>query len=755
MQLLLIFSFAVGVVNADASVVNITNIQHEKVPGYSHITIGTDGAISGFTTSYLEDSDRIVIEINDATFNINMIYNIEKMNRDIAVLNRSSVKKVECFQVLDKAPDIVKIIINLTEKVNYDIRLSDDKTLLYIDINDSSESEELEKQASVSLLDETTVENNQESLTYSTDTETVKPIEISSGEGITNIWYEKVPNYTHLTIKSSSAISDYNVFCLENPERIVIDIHDVNYNIKELVANVLLLNMGSVNQVRCGQFESEPTPITRFVIDLFQKANYEVKLSSDKKLLYVDIYDYLEFKTPEEQVSTATLEKIEVEVEKIEKLGEPKFAILDIYTEPINLNIFEEEVVNVIRALSELSGIDIMVDDSVTGVITLNFSNKTFREAIELILVNKGLDYTEVSNTLIIATKDVIDGYKQSITKIFALKNATAEAAKGILDSYKDEGANVNIVADARMNTLIVKGTEEEVKKIDELIATIDEELLTRTFKIDNAIYENEIEDIKNMLSVIVPEEGRISVDNRLNEIMVKGTKEELDNVETMIAGLDKRAPQIMIEAKVVEITLEGEKELGIKWTSGGVEGQISIGEITLGGSFERFELIEATLRAMQSDGKTNILSNPKVLTLDGKEAWIETGQQIPIRTITADGEETITYKKVGLTLTITPRVSSDGLVTMDVYPTVNSLGTELIQGYPVINSREENVIIRANLGETVVIGGLISSKDIKTITKIPLLGDIPIFGKLFQFSHTKTEKTEIIILITTHLLDY
>ena len=754
-SLLLIFSFVIIAVNADASVVNITNIQHEKVPGYSHITIGTDGAISGFTTSYLEDSDRIVIEINDATFNINMIYSIEKMNRDIALLNRSSVKKVECIQVLDKAPDIVKIIINLTEKVNYDIRLSDDKTLLYIDIKDSSESEELEKQASVSLLDETTVENNQESITYPTNTETVNPIETSSGEGITNIWYEKVPNYTHLTIKSSSAISDYNFFYLENPERIVIDIHDATYNIKELVANVLLLNMGSVKQVRCGQFESAPTPITRFVVDLFQKANYEVKLSSDKKLLYVDIYDYLEFKKPEEQVSTATLEKIEVEVEKIEEEEELKIAILDIYTEPINLKIFEEDVVNVIRALSEISGIDIMLDDSVTGVITLNFSNKTFREAIELILVNKGLDYTEVSNTLIIATKDIIDGYKLSITKIFALKNATAEAAKGILDSYKTEGANINIVADARMNTLIVKGTEEEIEKIENLIVTIDEELLTRTFKIDNAIYENEIEAIKNMLSVIVPEEGRISIDNRLNEIIVKGTKEELANVETMIVGLDKRAPQIMIEAKVVEITLEGEKELGIKWTSGGVEGQISIGELTLGGSFERFELIEATLKALQSDGKTNILSNPKVLTLDGKEARIETGQQIPLRTITADGEETIEYKKVGLTLTITPRVSSDGLVTMDVYPTVNSLGTELVQGYPVINSREENVIIRANLGETVVIGGLITSKDIKTITKIPLLGDIPIFGKLFQFSHTKTEKTEIIILITTHLLDY
>ncbi|MCK4309158.1 MAG: hypothetical protein KAW42_04190, partial [Candidatus Atribacteria bacterium] len=432
-------------------------------------------------------------------------------------------------------------------------------------------------------------------------------------------------------------------------------------------------------------------------------------------------------------------------------------SILDIYTEPINLKIFEEDVVNVIRALSELSGIDIMIDDSVTGEITLNFSNKTFREAIELILVNKGLDYTEVSNTLIIAAKDVIEEYKEPITRIFVLKNATAKAAKVILDGYKDEGAKVNIVADTRMNTLIVKGTEEEIKKIENLIVAIDTELLTRTFKIDNAIYKEEIEGIKSMLSIIVPEEGRINIDSRQSEIIVKGTEEQLDNVETMIIGLDKRAPQIMIEAKVIEITLEGEKDLGIKWTSGDskIEGQITIGEITLGGSFERFGLIEATLKALQSEGKTNILSNPKVLTLDGKEAKILSGSKIPIREITAEGVETIKYMDVGLSMTITPRLSSEGLITMEANPKIESIGAELIQGYPVINSREEQVIIRANLGETVVIGGLITSEDVENIRKIPFLADIPIFGKLFQFTHTKTKKTEIIILITAHLLDY
>jgi len=577
----------------------------------------------------------------------------------------------------------------------------------------------------------------------------------------TNIWYKKLPNYTHLTIKASGEILDYEVSYLEAPERIIIDVKNANYSIDELSRNILFLNMGSVKQVMCRQFESEPIPITRFVVDLFQKSDYEVTLSSDNRLLYIDVYDYTEFTAPEEQVFTVI--PVTSEAVKIEKEEEPKISILNIYTDPINLNVFEEDVVNVVRGLSELTEIDIMLDDSVTGQLTLNLKDKTFREAIELIMMNKGLSYTERSDTLIIAAKDIIEGYKMPITRVYELKNASAEAAKGVLDSYKTEGSKVNIVADARMNTLIVSGTNEEIEKVEGIISTIDEELLTRTFKIDNAVEKEEIDAIKGMLTIIIPEEDRINIDSRQSEIIVKGTEEELANVQTMIVGLDKRAPQIMMEAKIIEITLDSEKELGIKWTSGGstdeegnkIQGQITIGEITLGGSFERSGLIEATLKALQTEGKTNILSNPKVLTLDGKEAIIETGQQIPLKKIDAEGAESIEYKKVGLTLQITPHLSVDGLITMDVFTTINSLGSEQYQGYPVINSREEKAIIRAKSGYTVVIGGLITSEEIKSTIKIPLLGDIPIFGDLFKFTHTKNKKTEIIILITTHLLDY
>ena len=584
----------------------------------------------------------------------------------------------------------------------------------------------------------------------------------SQNISITNIWYKKLPNCTHLTIKASGEILEYEVSYLEEPERIVIDVKNANYSIDELVKNILRLYMGSVKQVKCSQFESEPIPITRFVVDLFQKSDYEVKLSSDSRLLYIDIYDYVEFKKPEEQIFTVT--PVKSEAVKIEKEEEPKISLIDTADkaiEPFNITFRKDaDISDVINGLFATAEINVVTHESVTGTITLNFPKKvTFKQALNTILMSKGLDYIELENTVFIATKEVIESHKKPITRIFELKNASAEAAKVILDGYKAEGSKVNIVADARMNTLIITGTNEEIEKLEGIISTIDEELLTRTFKIDNAVDKGEIEEIQNMLSILVPEEGRIDIDTRQSEIIVKGTKEELDNVETMIAGLDKRAPQIMIQAKIIEITLDGEKDLGITWTSGGKEGQISIGEITLGGSFERSGLIEANLNALISEGKANILSNPKVLTLDGKEAIIDTGEQIPIAEEIVDDtgqvRTTITWLDVGIKLIITPRLSADGLINMNVFTEVRSRGSEKIINYPILNNRSETAIIRAKLDETTVIGGLISSEEMESIRKIPFLSEIPIFGKLFQFTHSTSKKTEIIILITAHLLDY
>jgi len=579
---------------------------------------------------------------------------------------------------------------------------------------------------------------------------------------ITNIWYRKVPNFTRVTIKADRPIQNFESMYIGDPDRIIIDVHQADYNISELVKNTLFLNMGSVKQVRCGQFEEDKV---RFVVDLFHKVDYGIALDTTGQLLQINVYDYEEFLTPEQQVFTVE----PLSAEEIRKNQEQGVAVatapslVDQVTIPITLNLKETEIVDVIRTLSLLSGVNIVADDSVTGNITINLADVSFKEALEWILKLKRLSYTQVGNALIIGTPDIIETYKERITRIVYLENADVGNTKGVLDGYFGQDANINITPDTRLNSLIIEGSKEMVTKAETLISEMDASLITRTFKIDNATFPEEVESIKSMLGIIISDETRIIIDSRQNEIIVKGNQEEITNAETMIQGLDKRAPQIMIESKIVEISLDAEKDLGISWSSGGstdesgnlIQGQITFGELTLGGSFERRGLFQARLDALVREGETNILSNPKILTLDGKEAIILSGSKIPIREITPDGIETIRYLDVGLNMTITPRLSMDDNITMDCDIKVESLGTELIQGYPVINSRQEQAIIRSPLGITNVIGGLITTEEIETIKRIPILSEIPVFGEIFKFRNHTKKRTEIIILITAHKIEY
>lgn len=575
---------------------------------------------------------------------------------------------------------------------------------------------------------------------------------------ITNIWYKKMPNFTRVTIKADKPVEEYESMYTGDPDRIVIDIHNADYNITGLVKNTLFLNMGSVKQVRCGQIEADKA---RFVIDLFQRVDYDMALDATKRLLQINIYDYEEFYSPETQIFTVEpLGADEIKRIKEQELTEYKTSsLVDQVTIPISMNLKETEVVDAIRTLSLLSGVNIVADDSVAGNITLSLNNVTFKDALNWILRLKRLDYTQVGNALIIGTEDIIKTYRQRVTRIVHMENADVENSKGVLDSYFGEDENIRITVDSRLNNLILEGIPEMVVKAEGLIKEIDSSLITKTFKIDNATFAEEVDSIKSMLGIVIPDDNRVLIDSRQNEIIIKGNEEEIANAELMIKGLDKRAPQIMIEAKIIEITLDGQKELGFRWFSNAEEGVLTIGELTLGGSLERRGLIEAKLKALATENKINILSNPKVLTLDGKTAVIDSGKQIPIQEEVIDNEgrirRTVTWKDVGVKLEITPRLSSDGIINMDLFTEVKSLGEEFIVGYPVINNRSQTAKILSKLGETTVIGGLISSEETENIRRIPILSEIPIFGEIFKFRTKNKSRTEVIMLITANKIDY
>jgi type IV pilus assembly protein PilQ len=284
------------------------------------------------------------------------------------------------------------------------------------------------------------------------------------------------------------------------------------------------------------------------------------------------------------------------------------------------------------------------------------------------------------------------------------------------------------------------------------------------------------------LIKIIVPDENRISLNYTLNEniamseekirvpvgnpyIVVQGTQEELEAVGELISNIDRKLPQIMIEAKIVEINRNKTKDLGVSWFVGDQEGQISFGEMSLGGTMERQDLVSIRIQALEKKNLGRLVGNPRILTLSGKTAVISVGEKVPYRDIVADSEGNksfpIKWLDVGVKMGVTPEVTQDGFIILHVFPKVSTFVEReyVLEGLtfkdPQPSEKSADTTARLRAGETLVIGGLIKSSDMETVTKIPLLGEIPIIGELFTLRKKTHEETELIIFLTPSLVAY
>jgi len=402
------------------------------------------------------------------------------------------------------------------------------------------------------------------------------------------------------------------------------------------------------------------------------------------------------------------------------------------------------------------------VIDIIKYELSLRLSNlkmKAKKTTIATSLVNskqEELYYNHIAYTQDFSEKEIISEYKKPIIEIFDLKYTYYGEILKILDNYLQNFKDVNVNSNPESNSIIIAGSKEKVKEIVEMIAELDIGLFSKTFTIDKIINKIGIEKIKRILSKIILEENRITIDTNKNVITIKGSREEINNVESLISSFDRNITQLLIEAKVLEINVDSEQDLGINLFSNKdrISGQLSIGEISFG-FFDTLFKFETKLKALQNEGKAKILSNPKILTLDTEEAKILIGSAVPVRTITSEGLDTIKYVNLGLSMSVLPRLSLNNLITIDVNLKLDSIDKKLIQDYPVFNSREEEVIIRANLGTTIVIGGLISSEDIKNYSPINISLNVPVISDFYKFIDKTNKNSEIIILVKVNKLLY
>src|SRR5438270_7896808 len=264
-----------------------------------------------------------------------------------------------------------------------------------------------------------------------------------------------------------------------------------------------------------------------------------------------------------------------------------------------------------------------------------------------------------------------------------------------------------------------------------------------------------------------------MAIDRRLNAVWLRGSPDRIERMKRMIAMIDIPLDSVILETQMVELTESGSKAIGIDFTN--ANGQIGVATFSSGAfippgvaqgcSGDPRECsghvtgvnFQAALYAQIAKGNGRIVSKPRIAAQSGSTAKIITGDALPILTaITLSGvngvSQQVQYVNVGVTLQIAPRVSNDGYVSSHVFCVVSSV-TGFSQGYPTISQREAETSATVLDGDSFVIGGLSQEDTINSLSKVPLLGDVPLFGQLFRKDSATRSKTELYIVVTPHIV--
>ena len=275
----------------------------------------------------------------------------------------------------------------------------------------------------------------------------------------------------------------------------------------------------------------------------------------------------------------------------------------------------------------------------------------------------------------------------------------------------------------------------------------------------------------------------RVLVDRATNTLLFYGTESEALSVREIISALDTAPKQVSLEARVVAVSKEAAKQLGIDWSwsslpqyprvkhntdgtwevgerNAGTGGTSAPGIIRFGrgpGGVPYEFYYSAAIRALITDGHAKMLARPNIMTVQGHEALINIGAEVPVpRTATSNSVTTtgIEYREAGIILRYTPRVTADGSIVARVHTEVSTpVYVDELQAYR-FQKRSADTTVRLRDGETMVIGGLIDSDESRSLSKIPFLGDLPVLGAFFRSVRTSKTETELMIFLTAHVLD-
>lgn len=420
------------------------------------------------------------------------------------------------------------------------------------------------------------------------------------------------------------------------------------------------------------------------------------------------------------------------------------------------------DIADVFRTLSELANVNIVVGTDVQGKVTMRLVDVTFEEALRLILEANRLGALRIGRSVVVMPLDRVPA-PDAVPKTYRLQHANATDVAAMINTLQQQvgggragqaaGQRGLAVADPDTNSVFVVAPPEDHAIIEQLIAAVDLPVPLRVVKLNYL----EAKPAADLLREMLAKEGAIIIkeDPRVNALVLAGPESILRRAAALLADLDIELPQIMIEARVVELSKGASRELGLTSLVQATPPAIVIppvGQIL-------FEIaagtLEAFLRRLQlliNENKGRVLAAPRIATLDGHEAVITVGKTISVPVVGPQGTVGVQEINAGITLAITPRVNKDGMITARVNPQVRSISEIRAEGF-VISERSADTTLTVRDGTSIVLGGLITTDELETMTRIPLLSDIPILGELFKFRRREIRESEVIVIITPRIL--
>ena len=413
--------------------------------------------------------------------------------------------------------------------------------------------------------------------------------------------------------------------------------------------------------------------------------------------------------------------------------------------ERLSLNFQNIEVRAVLQLIADFTGFNLVASDTVGGNLTLRLKNVPWDQALDIILKTKGLAMRQTGNVMLIAPSE----------EIAAREKLELESQKQIeeLAPLRSEFIQVNYAKASTLSGLL-----------------------------------------KQEGNSLLTERGNVSVDTRTNTLLVRDTQAAINSIRKLINKLDVPIRQVLIESRIVIADDSFNRDLGVRFgisketsrnrqtsgpalsVGGGIAGNTDFGQpVTFNtGGNENFQvdlpigapsgalqlaiinlpnfLLQLELQALQAEGRGEVISNPRVITSNQKQATIEQGTEIPFQEASSSGATSTSFKKAVLSLQVTPQITPDDRVIMDLQVNQDTVGQEFA-GVPSVNTRNINTQVLVDNGDTVVLGGIFEQTKRKDEEKVPFFGELPYVGFLFKQTSVRDDKTELLIFVTPKIL--